>query len=138
MKKQLLITVVALFLITTVANACGVDIDIKPGSEQNRINPESGGRTKVAVLTTCYFDATTIDPSTCYMLGPSTRNSGAPVENWQLQDVDGDGDIDMILQFQTNLTGIEQGDEEASVIGNTDVGESFNGTDGITTVGGGQ
>lgn len=138
MNKHLLVAVVILFLTATVANACGVDIDIKPGSDQNKINPTSGGRTSVAILTTCSFDATRIDPSTCYMRGPNTRNDGAPVENWRLSDVDGDGDLDMVLQFQTNMTGIENGDESASVIGNTDVGESFSGSDGITTVGGGQ
>lgn len=137
MKKHLFMVVIVLFLMATVANACGVDIDIKPGSAQNKINPNSGGRTSVAILTTRAFDATGVDPSTCYMMGPNTRNGGAPVENWHPNDVDGDGDIDMVLQFQTNMTGIDHGDESAGVIGNTDVGESFSGNDGITTVGGG-
>jgi hypothetical protein len=138
MKKHLFVAAVMFFLMATVVNACGADIDIKPGSDQNKLNPTSGGRTKVAILTTSSFDATTVDPSTCYMLGPNTRSNGAPVENWNLQDIDSDGDMDMVLQFQTNLTGIEHGDESASVIGNTDEGESFSGNDDITTVGGGQ
>ena len=138
MKKHLFVTVIVLFLAATVANACCVDIDIKPGSDQNKINPGSGGLTAVAILTTCSFDATRIDPSTCYMLGPNTRNGGAPAEQNMLQDVDNDGDLDMVLKFRTNQTGIEHGDQSASVIGNTDVGESFSGNDGITTVGSGQ
>lgn len=140
MKKQLLgIITVALLLTVVMAHACRVDIDIKPGSEQNKINPGSGGLVAVALLTTSSFDATRVDVSTCYMVGTGApENSGAPAEQSMLQDVDNDGDMDMVLKFRTNLTGINYGDESASVIGNTDVGESFNGDDGITTVGGGQ
>jgi len=39
-----------------------VEIDIKPGSYPNSINPNSNGVIPVAILTTPSFDATTVDP----------------------------------------------------------------------------
>jgi hypothetical protein len=71
-----------------------VDIDIKPWSYPNSINPKSKGNVPVAILTTIDFDATTVDPTTVDFLGASAVQ-------WALEDVDDDGDIDMILHFIT-------------------------------------
>jgi len=69
-------------------------IDIKPGSYPNSINPESKGKLPVAILTTEDFDASTVDPTTIDFLGASPLR-------WALEDVDDDGDFDMILHFKT-------------------------------------
>ena len=83
-----------------------VAIGIKPGSFPNSINPSSQGEIPVAILTTGTFDATTVDPTTVRF--GRTGTEAAPVHA-ALEDVDGDGDIDLILQFNTQDTGIEIG-----------------------------
>lgn len=138
MKKHLFINkgmiVIALLLTAVMAYACGVDVDIKPGSEQNKVNPDSHGRVKVAILTTPSFDATAVKEETI-RFGKLTRSEGAPVVNYQQTDVDNDGDIDNVLQFEMDQTGIEAGDTNASVRGETDEGDTFSGEDIIVTVG---
>jgi hypothetical protein len=107
-------------------------VDIKPGSDPNSINPKSKGVIPVAVLTTDDFDAMTVDPLSVEF-GPSgakeTHGKG------HIEDVDGDGDQDMVLHFKTQQTGIQCGDSEASLTGKTTSGEDITGTDGIQTVG---
>lgn len=109
-----------------------VDIDIKPGSFPNSINPRSDGVIPVAILTTGTFDATTVDPATV-LFGP-TGTEAAAVQS-ALEDVDGDGDTDMILHFDTQDTGIECGDTSVSFTGQTFDGQAIEGSDSINTVG---
>ena len=52
-----------------------------------------------------------------------------------LEDVDTDGDIDLLLHFRTQETGIRCGDIEASVVGQTFDGVPFESSDSIKTVG---
>lgn len=109
-----------------------VTIDIKPGSFPNSINPKSKGVIPVAILTTETFDAATVD-STTVLFGPSGTEA-APVKS-ALQDVDGDGDIDMILHFNTQTTGIQCGEISATLTGETLDGQMIKGSDDINTVG---
>jgi hypothetical protein len=109
-----------------------VPIDIKPGSDPNSINPKSKGKIPVAILTTGTFDATGVDPST--VLFGATGTEAAPVQS-ALEDVDADGDIDMILHFNTQDTGIVCGDTTASLTGQTFNGLAIEGSDSIKTVG---
>lgn len=108
-----------------------IDIDIKPGSDPNSINPTSGGIIPVAVLTDENFDATTIDVSTI-AFGP---NEAKPVHNGHIEDVDDDGDDDLVLHFNTQETGIQCGDTEATLTGETLGGQAVEGTDSVNTVG---
>ncbi len=71
-----------------------VFIDIKPGSCPNSININSKGIVPVAILTDEDFDAANVDCSTIMFLDANPVHS-------TLEDVDYDGDIDMILQFKT-------------------------------------
>jgi hypothetical protein len=52
-----------------------------------------------------------------------------------LEDVDGDGDIDMILHFKTQETGIQCGDTSASLTGETLDDQMIQGSDSIKTAG---
>lgn len=117
------------YMILTVTHGCHVDIDIKPGSYPNSINPKSKGLIPVAILTTRAFDAATVDPQTV-RFGPK---HAVPVRH-SLEDVDGDGDIDMILHFRTEETGIAQGDTFATLTGKTYGGTFIAGTDSVRTV----
>jgi len=109
-----------------------VDIDIKPGSFPNSINPRSKGVIPVAILTTATFDATTVDPTTVRF--GATGTEAAPLQS-ALEDVDGDGDIDLILHFGTPATGIQCGGTSASLTGETLSGQVIQGSDSISTVG---
>jgi hypothetical protein len=118
--------------IFTVVCGIPVAIDIKPGSFPNSINPRSRGVIPVAILTTPSFDATTVDPTTVRF--GRTGSEATPVQS-ALEDVDGDGDTDLILHFNTQDTGIVCGDTAASLTGETLSGQAIVGTDSIKTVG---
>ena len=106
-----------------------ISIDI---SLRNSINPKSKGKVSVAILTTATFDATTVDPSTVRF--GATGTEAAPVHS-TLEDVDGDGDIDLVLHFNTQDTGIVCGVTSVSLIGETLSGQIIAGSDSIKTVG---
>ena len=110
--------------------ATTVDIDIKPGSFPNSINPRNQGVIPVAILSTPSFDATTVDASSV-RFGPA---GAAPVHS-ALADVDGDGDVDMILHFRTQNTGIVCGDTSATLTGHTTGGQLITGSDSVKTAG---
>jgi hypothetical protein len=109
-----------------------VAIDVKPGSFPNSINPRSMGKIPVAILTTDTFDGASVDPNTV-RFGRNGAEAG-PVQS-ALEDVDGDGDIDMILHFNTQDTGIQCGDTSASLTGKSFGGQSIRGSDSVNTVG---
>lgn len=108
-----------------------VVIDIKPDSNVNPISFNGKTVIPVAILTDNNFDATTIDPMSVE-LGPN----GAKARDGKghIKDVDEDGDLDMILQFNTNETGIQCGETEASLTGMTINSQDIKGTDVIMTV----
>jgi hypothetical protein len=109
-----------------------VEIDIKPGSYPNSINPRSRGKIPVAIITTETFDAATVDSTTVRFGANGTE--ATPVRS-ALKDVDKDGDIDMILHFRTRSTGIQCRDTSASLTGETASGLMIQGFDSVKTVG---
>lgn len=108
-----------------------VDIDIKPGSDPNSINLKSNGLIPVAFLTTPGFDVTQVDASTVrFGAGEAVEAHG----KGHLEDVDGDGDIDLMLHFKTQETGIQNSDTQACLNGITSTGVPFEGCDPIQIV----
>jgi hypothetical protein len=97
-------------------------IDIRP----DRINPMRQGVIPVAILTTPAFDAAAVDANTV-LFGRSAVEA-APLQ-WALKDVDADGDLDLMLHFVAQATGIQCGDTSASVAGVTVNGQKFAGSD---------
>jgi hypothetical protein len=104
-----------------------VDIDIKPGSDPNSINLKSKGVVPMAVLTTGDFDASSIDPTT-------VRFADAQMVRWTLEDVDSDGDLDMLFHFKTQDLDLTQDSAEAILTGETNIGQSIEGTDTVRIV----
>jgi hypothetical protein len=119
-------------VLTSAPSVTPLEIDIKPGSPQNSVNPRSRGKITVAILTTDSIDAGTVDPTT--VLFGATGTEAAPV-GWALEDVDGDGDADLVLRFDTEGTGIACGDISASLTGETVDGNAIQGSDSVKTVG---
>jgi DNA-binding beta-propeller fold protein YncE len=109
-----------------------VSIDIKPGSSRNPMNPRANGRIPVAILSSPSFDAATAD-STTVRFGATGIEARAL--HSALEDVDGDGDPDMILQFKNRDTGIQCGATSAVLTGETLGGQRIAGADPVTTVG---
>ena len=108
-----------------------VMIDIKPGSDPNAINLRSKGVVPVVILSTADFDATMVDPMTV-AFGPA---GAMPVhEGGHIEDVNLDGALDLMLHFLTQDTGINCGDSEAILTGETFVGDQIEGVDSIQTV----
>ena len=110
--------VVALLSIVLLANAVCIDIDIKPGSCPNAINPNSNGVVPVAILTTDSFDASTVDAPTVHFRAPYQSQYMAFDTDGigRMEDADGDGDLDMVLHFKVKDTGIQHGDERQMLI----------------------
>jgi hypothetical protein len=108
-----------------------VIIDIKPGNDSNFINPKSKGVISVAILTTSTFDSTTVDPLSV-KFGP---NEATVRGRAHIQDVNGDGKLDLVLHFNTQETGIQCGDISAVLTGETIGGQAIAGSDLIRTVG---
>jgi hypothetical protein len=104
-----------------------VIIDIKPGSNQNSINLKSKGVVPVAVLTTDGFNAATIDPATVEFAGAS------PVK-WKLEDIDDDGDDDMMFHFNTEELNLDQDSTEATLTALLLSQEAVSGTDEVRIV----
>jgi YVTN family beta-propeller protein len=117
---------------TGISTFQAVVVDIKPGSRPNSINPGSRGVVPVAVLGDAAFDPALVDVTTVRFGASGTE---AAPRHFALEDVDGDGRVDLILQFSTHDTGVQCGDTVASLTGTTRSGKRFGGTDSVTTVG---
>lgn len=109
-----------------------ITIVIKPGGYPNSINPKSEGVIPVAILTTLDFDASIVDANSV-RFGPS--GAGKAHKNPHLDDVDDDGDTDMVLHFRTQDTGIAEGDTEACLTGMTSDGTEIEGCDFVMVAG---
>lgn len=110
-----------------------VTIDIKPGSTDNPINLSSRGAIPVAILSADGFDATTVEASTvCFGddNNPSQRDCTA-AHGGHTEDVNADGRPDLVLQFETQETGIDPGDTTACLTGKTLAGIDIQGCDTI-------
>jgi len=108
-----------------------VDIDIKPGSVENAVNPGASGILPVAILTTDSFDATTVDPLSV-RFGP---NGGVEIHGrGHRSDVNRDGRADLVLHFAIAATGIVENRTTASLTGKTLDGLSIEGSQSIMTV----
>jgi parallel beta-helix repeat protein len=111
-----------------------ISIDIKPGDYPNSINPKSKGKVPVAILTTEDFDASEVDPHSIDFLDASSTM-------WSMDDVDNDGDVDLLLKFKTQECNfdllVDEGDEfpYAYLNGETYSSGYFLGKDTVRLVG---
>jgi len=100
-------------------------IDIKPGSDINPINLKSKGLVPVSILTTDNLDALTVDLSTIIF-------AGADPVKWEVQDIDGDGNNDVLLHFKTGeLSDLSSDSTEAVLTGATLDSTPISGKDSV-------
>jgi hypothetical protein len=113
-----------------LGDVCDVEaIDIKPGSDENPINPSAKGLIPVATLGSAAIDVRLIDVRSL-AFGPG----GAPAaRGGHYEDVNNDGFVDLVTHHATAESGIEHGDTEACLSGT--IGETpFTACDHIVTV----
>lgn len=121
--------------VTLAAPAIAVNIDIKPGSDPNPINPGSNGLIPVAILTTLDFDAADVDPTTVTLAGVEVAVRGKAEKLMaRLEDVDGDGDDDLLLQVETQSEGTLWESGPVTLTGKTYDGDDIKGTDEVIIV----
>ena len=131
---------------TLVANICDqasfsieVDLDIKPGSFTNSINPKSMGVVPVAILGSDTFDVTTVDVTTLAFgpggAAPRHDLTDASVYADHLQDVNDDGLTDLVSHYRQKETGLTSGDTEACLTGEAG-GIPLEGCDSVRVLGG--
>jgi hypothetical protein len=108
----------------------GIEIDIRPPS----INPRSRGVVPVAILGSADFDVAEIDVETL-RLGPGgSAPAGFPRPH--IRDANGDGFDDLTVHFSWNRQiDTECGDSVVTLTGETALGQPFEGSDAVRTVG---
>lgn len=111
-----------------------VTIDIKPGSDPNSITLGSEDVISVAILTTPIFDAAEVDQSSLTLEGTLARVKEMSGNIGSFEDVDRDGDLDLVVQFPTADLQLTQADTEAILEGATLDGVPIQGVDSIYVV----
>lgn len=118
-----------------------VDLAIMPESDPNAINPDSRGNVPAAILHTDDFNPVDRANVSSIRFGdPDDVDSDAgasPAHRGHVEDVDNDGDDDLVLHFPTEDTGFEGDEQEGKLVGETNDGTPLFGIDSVKLVGGG-
>jgi hypothetical protein len=117
-------------ILATSLGAMQVAIDVKPTAFPNAVpdtdtlNLSAQGALPVAIFTGGTFDASTVNQSTVVF-------AGAPLAKSRLQDIDGDGDSDLLLHFDSQALVLSCGSNQAVLMAATSSGTWIVGTDSI-------
>jgi len=111
-----------------------IAIDIKPGSDPNSINLGSKGVIPVAILGSDSFNADIVDPLTVKLAGSGVKIKGNSGNAGSLEDVNGDGYPDLVVQVYTENLGLVTGAVNAVLNAYTYAGLAITGSDLIKIV----
>ena len=115
------------------SDAAHMEIDILPGEVRNLVDPGGPDTVTVAVLGSATLDVRSIRPE-------SLRLGGAPIvkdatgATHSVRDVNGDGRLDLIVQFAAGQIQLSDADTSAVLEGTTVGGALLRGRDAIQTV----
>ena len=110
-----------------------ISIDIKPGSDENKINAKSKGVIPVVIFGSTSFDVSLIDVLTLRLenASPSHDLSDPDVYDSHLEYVNGDGFIDLVSHYSQKQTGLLKEDTQACISGFTVDGTPIDGCDSV-------
>lgn len=124
----------AITALVEAASVMRVDIDIKPGSDPNSIDPSSAGVIPLGILSTPDFDAPSEVDKTSLTFGVTGDEPSLAFCPSSADDVNGDGLLDQVCHFETRLTGFQVGDTEGVLRGQTVDGVPIEGRDAVRIV----
>ncbi|MBI4454937.1 MAG: SBBP repeat-containing protein [Acidobacteria bacterium] len=123
------------FVVKITDQLCfGVVIGIKPGSFPNSINLGSGGTVPIAIFSTTTFNARTIDPITVTLASAPVKLRGQGTPMTSIQDVNGDGLLDLVVHVSTEALQLAETDTQATLQGTTADGSCITGVDTVRVV----
>jgi hypothetical protein len=96
-----------------LSDAIQIDLDVRPHQARDHVNTRSRGLLPVAILGTPGLDVREVDVSTLGFGPGQARVEKRP----KLRDVTRDGELDLIVRFRSNETGLEPGAGEACMEG---------------------
>lgn len=111
-----------------------VAIDIKPGSEENPINPKAQGKIPVAILTTTAFNAPMAVNRATLTFGRTGDEQSVIAAMCKPEDVNGDGLLDLVFHAENPTAAFQAGDTRGILKGKTKDGRPFVGSDRVTIV----
>ncbi|MBI4227162.1 MAG: hypothetical protein HY600_02685 [Candidatus Omnitrophica bacterium] len=111
-----------------------VAIDIKPGSEENPINPAAKGTIPVAILSTAALNAPLEVDRATVTFGRTGNEKSLTAVKCAPEDVNGDGLLDLLCHADTLTAAFQRGDTQGLLKGKTKAGRLFVGADRVTIV----
>lgn len=113
-----------------------VEIDVKPGSPDNTISCKKGtGVIPVAILTTSSFDASLVDHASVEFMGAKETHihpAGKPQRH--IEDIDGDGDLDVMFHFRYADTNVNCATTQVTLTGTTSDKHQIQGENSVTMI----
>ena len=118
-------------VINAAPGAITVAIDIKPRGDPNSINPNSGGKIPVAILSAADFDAPSQIDKASLTFGPTGDEESLVSCSSKSKDFNRDRLLDLICHFDADQAGFECGDTDGILRGNTVGGLPIEGSDSV-------
>ncbi|MEA5385878.1 PKD domain-containing protein [Haloarculaceae archaeon H-GB11] len=112
-----------------------VAVDVKPDSTDDTVNPKAKGVLPVAILDTGDVDLSAVDVSSLRLSATEGGAGAAAAHGGHFEDVDGDGDLDLLVHFENADVGFTADSTDVYLSGVTTDGVPVVGSDSVTPVG---